>query len=83
MTHSISADKLLVVNSIVAKLVPELRRRGVHHAASATLPAHWMLTDYGLVMNLAEGVSLSPIEPALSSLLDIWPEKWGQEVFLC
>lgn len=34
-------------------------------------------------MNLAEGVSLSPIEPALSSLLDIWPEKWGQEVFLC
>jgi hypothetical protein len=80
MTHSISAEKLLAVNSIVAKLVPELRRRGVRHAASATSQAHWMLTDYGLVMNLAEGVLLSPIEPTLSSLLDIWPENGSRKV---
>ena len=31
-------------------------------------------------MNLAEGVSLSPIEPALSSLLDIWPESGGRKL---
>lgn len=80
MIQSIAAEKLFVVNSIVAKLVPELRRRGVHHAASATSPAHWMLTDYGLAMNLAEGVLLSPIEPALSSLLDIWPENGRRKV---
>ena len=69
MTHSISANRLRVVNLIIAKLVPELQLRGIYHAAGPTFPAHWMLTDYGLVMNFAEGVLLSPIEPALSSLL--------------
>ena len=81
MTHSISANRLRVVNLIIAKLVPELQLRGIYHAAGPTFPAHWMLTDYGLVMNFAEGVLLSPIEPALSSLLDIWPESGGRKFF--
>lgn len=74
MTTSISGEKLLAVNSIIAKLVPELRGSGTYHAATGNSPGCWGLDGYGLRMNLADGVLLSPIEPALSSLLDIWPD---------
>lgn len=80
MTRTSSADKLMFANMAVEKFVPEIKRRGIRLSASATWPRAWQLDDVGLHFCFSENVLLSPIEPVVSSLLDIWPGDGGQKV---
>ena len=80
MTKAISSNRLLAVNTIIAKLVPELLHSGTFSPATGTSPACWYRIAYGLRMHLAEGVLLCPIDPALSTLLDIRPWEGGRKI---
>lgn len=74
------ADKLAIAVEAIKRL-PALTRRGTYSPATGTKPAWWDCEVGEWHILLAEHVLLSPMDPALSMLLDIWPMAGGPKVF--
>ena len=73
-------DKLAIAVEAIKQL-PALARRGTFSPATGTRPAWWECRVGEWQIILAEQVLLSPMDPALSMLLDIWPADGGPKVF--
>ena len=73
-------DVLAIAVEAINRL-PELARRGTYNPATGMKPACWECEVGGWQILLAENVLLSPMDPALSMLLDIWPAAGGGKVF--
>lgn len=71
-------DKLAIAVQAIKDLPPLVRASGVYSAASATRPEFWHLEVGAWALSLTERVLLSPIDPALSSLLDVWASAGGK-----
>jgi hypothetical protein len=67
--------KLEITSKLIALLVPEVKANGDYLFAGPGCPSRWHLDRDGLVVSLSSNVLLSPEDPCLSSLLDIWYEQ--------
>ena len=72
MAGMTATDKLQFSEFAIAKLVLPLPEPGSYHPVEVHMPAHRKLEIQGWSMLLTEGVLLSPVEPALSSMVDVW-----------
>jgi hypothetical protein len=72
-------DKLAITTEAIKRL-PALARTGTFTPATARQPALWVAIVGHWQVSLAENVLLSPIDPALSMLLDVWPAAGGKKV---
>lgn len=73
------SEKLELTNTVIKVLPPLIRSKGERTAPTATVPGYWTLALDGWRLGLSDDVLLSPIDEALSSLLDVWGE--GGKVF--
>lgn len=72
-------ERLQVATNAVRILVPKIREQGTYHPATALEPSRWVWESLGYRLSLVENILLSPVEPSLSSLLDIWPRAGGKQ----
>lgn len=73
-------DKLAIAGEAIKRL-PELARCGTYSPATGTEPACWECKVGEWWVLFAENVLLSPMDPAVSMLLDVWPVAGGGKVF--
>lgn len=69
------SEKLKITGVAMKVLPPLIRAKGDHTPVSATAPGKWTLVRQGWMLNLADDVLLSPVDDALSSLLDVWDDQ--------
>ncbi len=75
-------DKLAVARRAIEKLPKFIERLGTYSPATSRCPALWQLDTGEWHLSLAKGVLLSPDDPGLSCLLDVWPSGLrGGKVF--
>ena len=72
MVRMTATEKLQFSEFAIVKLMPTLLERGSYHPIEVHMPANRELEIQGWSMLLTEGVLLSPVEPALSSMVDVW-----------
>jgi hypothetical protein len=68
-------DKLGLVAEAIKVLPPIVRERGKLSPATAAQPQYCELDIGGFHIILTEGALLTPVDEALSSMLDIWPSQ--------
>ena len=66
------SEKLEVTALAIKVLPPLIRAMGHHTPVTPTAPGYWTLARQGWRLGLADDVLLSPVDEALSSLLDVW-----------
>ena len=74
------ADRLGLAGLLIARIVPEVKAKGVRTAHSATTPGSWEYGFNGLQFVLTENVLLGPGEAVTSCSLDVWPD-FGKKAF--
>jgi len=65
-------EKLEIANRAIATLPPLIRANGVLSPATALAPGNWAMMRESWQLGLSDNVLLSPIDEAVSSLMDIW-----------
>jgi len=73
-------DKLLLATRAIQILPPLVLAAGKFEPAQAQSPSHWELTVNGYIVVFTEGALLRPVDPAVSSVLDVWPDG-GRKAF--
>ena len=66
------SEKLEVTALAIKVLPPLIRGMGHHTPVTPIAPGCWTLAWQGWRLGLADDVLLSPMDEALSSLLDVW-----------
>ena len=76
MVLPMKQSEKLEITGVAIKVLPLLiRSTGQHTPVSPTAPGRWTLVRQGWMLNLADDVLLSPLDEALSSLLDVWDDQ--------
>jgi hypothetical protein len=73
-------NKLLLAGRAIRQLPPKVRTEGKFVPAQVLRPSHWQLTINECMVVLTEGALLGSVEPAISSMLDVWPDG-GRKAF--
>ena len=73
-------DKLLLATRAIQILPPLTRSAGKFEPAQALSPSHWELSLNGCIVVFTEGYLARPADPAVSSMLDVWPDG-GRKAF--
>lgn len=71
-------SRLEIVRWAIATLPPLVESAGTYHPADSRTPASWRLNDKGCQIILTINVLCDPVDPDLSSLLDVWQDVGGK-----
>ena len=74
-----AAYRLELARFIVEAVRPEVKSEGAYEPASSSKPGAWYLTCGEVEIMVTENALLSPDDPALSSVVDVWSS--GCQVF--